>query len=83
MEIKKYAGKTCVKCKALDRIFKMVTLPCEIETIYVEDVGEPKFVELGISTMPTVILSNGGEEIRLEGMITPKQLQEAIDKLNG
>jgi len=83
MEIIKYAGKSCVKCKTLERIFSMVDLPCEVQTIYVEDVGEPAFVAAGVNMMPTVIIKNGEEKIKLEGMITPKQLQEAIEKVNG
>lgn len=81
MEIIKYAGKTCVKCKAIERVFSMVDLPCEIQTVYVEDVGEPAFVAAGINMMPTVIVKNNDEKVKLEGMFTPKQLKDAIEKV--
>ena len=81
MEIIKYASKSCVKCKALDRVFKLVDLPCEVQTKYVEDEGELAFVKLDIGTMPTVIISNDYKQERLIGLFSPKQLEEAIQKV--
>ena len=82
MEIIKYAGKNCVKCKVLDRVFDRVTLPCELQTVYVEDVGEDKFQALGVTNLPTVVFKNNGKEERLTGALTPKLIQEAIEKVS-
>ena len=81
MEINKYASKSCMKCKVLDRILKSVNLPCSVNTLYVED-NEELFKEKGIEQLPTLEISNEGKEsIYLTGTIAPKQIAEAIDKL--
>lgn len=82
MEIIKYAGKHCVKCKVLDRVFDKINLPCELQTIYVEDVGEDKFQALGITNLPTIVIKNDTDEIKLTGALTPKMIQDAIEKLS-
>lgn len=82
MEIIKYAGKHCVKCKVLDRIFPLVELPCEVQVKYVEDEGEDKFQALGITNLPTLSISNNGEEVKLSGAITPQMIKEAIEKVS-
>lgn len=81
MEIIKFAGKSCVKCKMLDRIFKQVELPCEINTRYVEDESNEKFMQEGIDSLPTLVFKNATNTIKLSGTITPKQINEAIQQL--
>ena len=82
MQIIKYAGKSCVKCKILDKVFSYIKdLPCEVETVYVEDVGEHEFVTKGIDMLPTLAVINGDSEIRLTGAITPAKVQQAIEKV--
>lgn len=82
MEIIKYAGKHCVKCKSMDRVFDKVELPCDIQTIYVEDAGEDKFQALGVTNLPTVVFKNEDKEERLSGIFSPKQIKEAIEKIS-
>jgi hypothetical protein len=81
MEITKFAGKSCVKCKMLDRVFSKVTLPCEIKTRYVEDESNEQFIQEGVDSLPTLVFKNATNTIKLSGTITPKQINEAIDKL--
>lgn len=82
MEVIKYAGKHCIKCKVVDRIFDKVTLPCELQTVYVEDAGEDKFQALGITNLPTIVVKNDTDEVKLTGALTPKMIQDAIEKLS-
>lgn len=81
MKITKYAGKSCVKCRIVDQVFKLVTLPCEVETIYVEDEGNEAFMSKGIESLPTIVFENENDKIMLTGTITPKMINEAIEKL--
>jgi len=81
MEITKFAGKSCIKCKMLDRIFKQVELPCEIKTRYVEDESNEQFLQEGVDSLPTLVFKNSTDTIRLSGTITPKQIKEVIEQL--
>lgn len=84
MEIFKYASHSCVKCKVLDRVLQQTKLPCAVQVLYVEDEGEDKFAKDGINVLPTLkIVEEGKEPIFLAGTIIPKQIEEAIAKLNG
>ena len=64
MEITKFAGKSCIKCKMLDRIFKQVELPCEIKTRYVEDESNEQFLQEGVDSLPTLVFKNSTDTIR-------------------
>lgn len=82
MNITKYASQGCVKCKVLDRTLKTMTLPCDIKTVYVED-NEELFKEKNIESLPTLeITEEGKSPIYLTGVISPKQINEAITSLN-
>lgn len=81
MEITKFAGRNCVKCKVLDQVFRHVTLPCEMKVRYVEDESTEKFFEEGVTSLPTLVFKNSTDTIKLEGTITPKQINEAIEKM--
>lgn len=82
MEIIKYAGKHCVKCKILDRIFPLVELPCDVQVKYVEDEGEDKFQSMGITNLPTLEIKNATDSIKLSGTMTPQMIKDAIEKLS-
>lgn len=81
MEIIKFGGRNCVKCKMLDKVFAKVELPCEVKTRYVEDESHEQFIQEGIDCLPTLLFKNDKETIKLTGAITPKQITEAINKL--
>jgi predicted DsbA family dithiol-disulfide isomerase len=80
MEITKFAGKTCVKCRVLDNILKQVDLPCEVNTVYMED-EEEQFEKNGVVTVPTLLIKNGDKEVKLEGMSVPDMIKDAISKV--
>lgn len=82
MKITKFAGRSCVKCKVLDQVFKYVTLPCEVQTRYVEDESNEAFVTEGVMSLPTLVLENNNEKITLTGAITPKMITDAVTKLS-
>ena len=82
MNITKYASNSCVKCKVLDRTLKACSLPCEVTTLYVED-NEELFKSKNIEQLPTLeITEEGKDPIYLTGVISPKQINEAITSLN-
>ena len=82
MNITKYASKSCVKCKVLDRTLKAIKLPCDVTTVYVED-NKELFEEKNIDQLPTLEFSvDGKDSVYLEGLVSPKQINEAIDSLN-
>ena len=84
MKIIKYAGKSCVKCKALDRILEQVDLPCAVDVRYVEDFGQdsPEFSE--ITTMPTLkFIGDNNNSVTLTGMQSPNAIKEAILQVQG
>lgn len=76
--ITKYASKSCVKCKVLDGILKQAGV--EYDTVYSED-NESLFEEKGVSTLPTLIFTNGDKEVRLEGIVSPAQIKEAKESI--
>lgn len=76
--ITKYASKSCVKCKVLDGILKQAGV--EYDTVYSEDNVE-LFEELGVTTLPTLIFKNGDKETRLEGIVSPAQIKEALSSV--
>ncbi len=83
MEIIKYAGHDCVKCKVLDKVFRYVELPCEIQTLYVEDEGQERFVRDGVQSLPTLVFKEEGKDsIYLTGAILPKMITDAIETLS-
>ena len=81
MEIIKFAGRNCVKCRVLDQVFNHVNLPCEVAVRYVEDESTEKFFEEGVTSLPTLMFKNATNVIKLEGAITPKQINEALAKI--
>jgi hypothetical protein len=81
MEIIKFAGRNCVKCRVLDQVFNHVDLPCEVAVRYVEDESTEKFFEEGVTSLPTLMFKNATDVIKLEGAITPKQINEALAKI--
>jgi hypothetical protein len=81
MEIIKFAGKNCVKCRVLDQVFNHVTLPCDVNVRYVEDESTEQFYLEGVTSLPTLMFKNATDTIKLEGTITPKQIKEAIEKM--
>ena len=78
MEITKFASKSCVKCKVLDSILKQAGV--EYSTVYTED-NEGLFEEKGITTLPTLIFSEGEKEKRLECMVSPQMIKDAVAEL--
>lgn len=78
MKITKYASKSCVKCKVLDNILKQAGVT-DYEVLFSED-NENLFEEKGVTTLPTLIFEGNGEE-RLEGIVSPNQIKEAIAKV--
>ena len=81
MEIIKFAGRNCVKCRVLDQVFNHVNLPCEVAVRYVEDESTEQFYLEGVTSLPTLMFKNATDTIKLEGTITPKQIKEAIEKM--
>lgn len=78
MKITKYAGKNCVKCKLLDKILNHLKVQ-DVETIYIEDVGEDVLTEMGIMSLPVLIIEKDGQKHTLSGTILP---QDIIDIIN-
>lgn len=81
MKITKFAGRSCVKCKVLDKVLSLVTLPCEVETRYVEDESNEAFVTEGVMSLPTLVLEEGDKKIILQTTITPKMIEDALNQL--
>lgn len=81
MKIVKYSGKNCVRCKLLDKILKHMNLEDVCETIYMEDEGEQCFIDKGIMTLPTIIISKNNKDITLSGQILPQDITDAIKEL--
>ena len=75
MKITKYASKSCVKCKVLDNILKQAGVT-DYDVLYSED-NEELFKERNVTTMPTLIFEGNGET-RLEGIVSPAMIKEAI-----
>lgn len=78
MKITKYAGKNCVKCKLLDKILNHLKIQ-NVETIYIEDVGEDVLTKMGIMSLPVLIIEKDEEKHILSGTILP---QDIIDIVN-
>ena len=78
MEIIKYSSKRSTKGKMVDQIFEFVELPCEVKTLYVEDVGERAIIGKGITSLPAIMVKNQDKKIILSGDVTPKKLEDAI-----
>lgn len=78
MKITKYAGHTCVRCKLLDKVLKHLKLEDKVETIYAEDLGEEKLIEMGIMTLPTLIMEKDGETKILSGNILPQDIIDFV-----
>lgn len=78
MKITKYAGKNCVKCKLLDKILNHLKIQ-DVETIYIEDVGEDVLTKMGIMSLPVLIIEKDEEKHILSGTILP---QDIIDIVN-
>lgn len=79
MEIIKYSSKRSTKGKMVDQIFEFVELPCEVKTLYVEDIGERAIIGKGITSLPAIMVKHGDNKILLSGDITPKKLKDAIE----
>lgn len=78
MKITKYAGKNCVKCKLLDKILNHLKIQ-DVETIYIEDVGEDVLTKMGIMSLPVLIIEKDEKKHILSGTILP---QDIIDIIN-
>lgn len=79
MEIIKYTSKRSVKGEMLDQVFDYMELPCPVQTLYVEDVGERGVIGKGIYSIPSLYIKNGDKKQILSGEITPKRIQDAIE----
>ena len=79
MKITKYAGKNCVKCKLLDKILNHLKIQ-DIETIYMEDIGEDKLMEIGIMSLPTLIIEKNDHKHILSGTILPQDITDIINE---
>lgn len=77
MKITKYAGKNCVKCKLLDKILNHLKIQ-DIETIYMEDIGEDKMIEMGVMSLPTLIIEKDGKKHILSGTILPQDITDIL-----
>lgn len=77
MEIIKFAGQGCIKCKVLDNILRQVDLPCELETVYMEE-DKDMFEKNGVVSVPTLLIKNGQKEVTLKNAITPNMIKEAL-----
>lgn len=78
MKITKYAGHTCVRCKLLDKVLTHLKLDDIVETIYAEDIGEGKLIEMGIMTLPTLIIEKDGKTKILSGNILPQDIIDFV-----
>lgn len=78
MEITKFASKSCVKCKVLDGILKQAGV--EYNTVYAED-NQDLFEDKGITTLPTLVFSDGETETRIEGLTSADKIKEAAGSL--
>ena len=79
MKITKYAGKNCVKCKLLDKILNHLKLS-DIETIFMEDIGEDKLMEMGVMSLPTLIIEKNDNKHILSGTILPQDITDIINE---
>ena len=81
MQITQYLSKQSVKCRMFENVFSYIDIPCEIKTVYVEDVGERYCMKNDIHFYPTLIIEGDKDKIILYGNITPAKIQEAINKV--
>lgn len=82
MLITQYISKQSVKCKIFNNLITHMDIPCEIKTIYTEDVGERYCMKNNIRFVPTLIIEGSKDKIVLSGQISPTQIQEAITKVD-
>ena len=79
MKITKYAGKNCVKCKLLDKILNHLKIQ-DVETIYIEDVGEDVLTKMGIMSLPVLIIEKDEKKHILSGTILPQDITDIINE---
>lgn len=77
MKITKYAGKNCVKCKLLDKILNHLKIQ-DVETIYIEDVGEDVLTKMGIMSLPVLIIEKDEKKHILSGTILPQDITDIL-----
>lgn len=77
-KIIKYASRTCIKCRVLDKLLKEMGITPD-ETIFIEDVDTNELTQRGIMSLPTLIIDNGKQTLKLSGTITSKDIKKCLD----
>lgn len=78
MEIIKYAGRTCHNCRRLEKLLETMTLPCEVNTRYIEELDPDMLAEEGVMSLPTLVFINNGKREAIAGVISKSQIEECI-----
>jgi len=79
MKITKFASKSCVKCKVLDNILKQAGVK-DYTVLFSED-SEDEFKKNNVTTMPTLLFENEDKKEYLEGLVSPNQIKEVMNKI--
>lgn len=79
MKITKFASKSCVKCKVLDNILKQAGVK-DYTVLFSED-NEDEFKKNNVTTMPTLLFENEDKKEYLEGLVSPNQIKEVMNKI--
>ena len=78
MEIVKYAGKACHNCRRLEALLKTMTLPCEVQTYYIEELDPDVLEKEGVHSLPTLVFTNNGKREVIAGVISKGQIEDCI-----
>lgn len=81
MEIILYTGRDYVKCQMQEQLLCNVKFPCKIIYKYIEDEGIEYFVQHGVMTIPTLVITNNNIKKIFSGDINPKDVQDILDRL--
>lgn len=79
MEIIKYAGQTCHNCRRLEKLLETMTLPCEVKTLYIEDLDPDILDKEGVRSLPTLVFINNDKRESISGVINKSQIEECIN----
>lgn len=78
MEIIKYAGQTCHNCRRLEKLLETMTLPCEVKTLYIEELDPDVLSKEGVHALPTLVFINNDKRESISGVISKGQIEDCI-----
>ena len=55
-----------------------MTLPCEVNTRYIEELDPDMLEEEGVMSLPTLVFINNGKREAITGVISKSQIEECI-----